>query len=178
MSFVKSAAMTTGLLVWTAGCAMRPPLPGASMATEPFVIERDLLGATVGRGAFKPIVGSKRWFTAYLDGAWDGQTLTLVENFEFDDGETDTKTWRLTKVSDGEFVGGREDTVGEARGFVDGDVFRLEYDLRLGDENGMVVRFRDIMFKRADGVVVNRASVGYWGLRIGSVNLEIKRAEP
>lgn len=162
------------------GCATRPSLPGDEAVSERFVLERDLAGKTVGRGAFSAITGANRPFTAYLDGTWDGATLTLVEDFEFDDGETDRKTWRLTKQADGSFTGTREDVVGEALGFYEGDAFRLEYFIRLGGENGeggRRVKFRDILYKRHDGVVINNATVGYYGLRVGRVNLEIKRVE-
>ncbi len=162
------------------GCAGRPPLPAEAADGGGFVLERDLVGKTVGRGVFSAITGVNRPFTAYLDGAWDGETLTLVEDFNFDDGEKDRKTWRLTKQADGTFVGTREDVVGEAVGFYDEEGFRLEYFIRLGGENGeggRRVKFRDILYKRADGVVVNNATVGYWGLRVGRVSLEIKQAE-
>lgn len=158
------------------GCATRPSLPGDNAAGERFVLERDLAGKTVGRGAFNAITGANRPFTAYLDGTWDGATLTLVEDFEFDDGEKDRKTWRLTKQADGSFTGTREDVVGEAVGFYEGDAFRLEYFIRLGGEDGRRVKFRDILYKREDGVVVNNATVGYFGLRVGRVNLEIRRS--
>lgn len=162
------------------GCATRPSLPSDNAVGEGFVLERDLAGLTVGRGVFSAITGANRPFTAYLDGTWDGSTLTLVEDFEFDDGEKDRKTWRLTKQADGSFTGTREDVVGEAVGFYDGDAFRLEYFIRLGGENGeggRRVKFRDILYKRDDGVVVNTATVGYFGLRVGRVNLEIRRGE-
>lgn len=162
------------------GCATRPSLPAEALGDEGFVLERDLAGKTVGRGVFSAITGANRPFTAYLDGTWDGRTLTLVEDFDFDDGEQDRKTWRLTKQSDGTFTGTREDVVGEAIGFYDGTGFRLEYFIRLGGENGeggRRVKFRDILYKRDDGVVVNTATVGYYGLRVGRVNLEIERSE-
>lgn len=162
------------------GCALRPSLPVDEVGAEGFVLERDLAGKTVGRGEFKAITGNNRPFTAYLDGSWDGQTLTLVEDFDFDDGEKDRKTWRLTKQDDGTFTGTREDVVGEAIGFYDGKGFRLEYFIQLGGENGeggRRVKFRDILYKREDGVVINSATVGYYGLRVGRVNLEIKRDE-
>lgn len=162
------------------GCATRPPLPLDEASADGFVLERDLAGKTVGRGAFKAITGADRPFTAYLDGTWDGQTLTLVEDFDFEDGEKDRKTWRLTKQDDGTFTGTREDVVGEAIGFYDGKGFRLEYFLRIGGENGeggRRMKFRDILYKREDGVVINSATVGYYGLRVGRVNLEIQRDE-
>jgi hypothetical protein len=165
------------LSVFLTACATRPPLP-LETAPRAFVIERDLLGATTARGEFRAINGGRRGFTAYLNGTWDGSTFTLVEDFEFDDGERDRKTWRLTRTASGEYIGSREDVVGEARGFQDGNAFRLEYDMRLParDGKGMKVRFRDVMVFNESGEVLNNATVGYFGLRVASVSLVIRRA--
>lgn len=160
-------------------CATRPPVP-ASAAQEPFIIERDLVGSSVARGEFRAITGVRRAFTARLNGSWDGQTLTLVEDFEFDDGERDRKTWRLERVGPGRYVGTREDVVGQAVGVQDGAAFRLEYDIRLPSETGRgrKVRFRDIMVRDENGDIVNDATVGWFRLRVGSVSLRISQAPP
>ncbi len=169
-------AVVTSLFV--SACATRPPIP-AEATSETFIIERDLVGVTVARGEFRTITGVRRAFTAQLDGAWDGQTLTLVEDFEFDDGERDQKTWRLTRIAPGEYVGRREDVVGEARGYQDGSVFRLEYDVLLPASSGQrKVRFRDVMAFGASGNVINNATVGWFGFHVGTVTLHIGRREP
>lgn len=168
---------TIAALAFTAqACATRPPVPAAAAPT-PFVVERDLVGASVARGEFRAITGTRRAFTAQLNGTWDGATLTLVEDFAYDDGERDRKTWRLQRVGPGRFTGTREDVVGEAVGFIDGSVFRLEYDVILPSENGhgRKVRFRDVLALRADGDIINDATVGWLGLRVGSVSLVIER---
>lgn len=164
------------LALTTQACATRPPVPAASGAT-PFVVERDLVGPSVARGEFRAITGTRRAFTAQLNGSWDGAVLTLVEDFAYDDGERDRKTWHLRQVSPGRFTGTREDVVGEATGFMDGNIFRLEYDVVLPSENGSgrKVRFRDVLALRADGGILNNASVGWFGFHVGSVSLVIER---
>ncbi len=165
-------AATLMVLSLLGACATRPPVP-REIAAEPIAIEEALAGRTVARGEFRAITGAKRPFTATLDGTWDGRVLTLVEDFQFDDGERDRKTWRLEQVGPGRFTGTREDVVGTAAGFQDGNVFRLEYDVRLG---GRTVRFRDVLALTPDGDVLNNATVGWFGLRVGSVSLLIQRA--
>jgi hypothetical protein len=122
-------------------------------AGDAFVIERDLAGAHVARGEFKSITGVHRTFTAQLTGTWDGQTFTLVEDFVYDDGAKDQKTWKLQRVAPGEYTGTREDVVGTARGYQDGRAFRLEYDVVLPSESGKgrKVRFRDVLAKDGGG---------------------------
>ncbi len=167
-------AMFTSLLA--SACATRPPLP-LEASGESFLVERDLAGQTTARGEFTTITGVRRGFTAHLNGAWDGETLTLVEDFEFDDGERDRKTWRLTRLASGEYQGTREDVVGQARGYQDGAVFRLEYDVLLPNGEGQrKVRFRDVMALSNSGAVINDATVGWFGIRVGAVSLLIERA--
>lgn len=173
--FIRVAAIAAFALTAQA-CATRPPVP-LTASTTPFVAERDLVGASVARGEFRAITGVRRGFTAHLNGTWDGSTLTLVEDFAYDDGERDRKTWRLRRTGPGRFTGTREDVVGEAQGYQDGDVFRLEYDVILPSENGRgrKVRFRDVLALRADGDILNNATVGWYGFRVGSVSLVIER---
>lgn len=173
--FTRRFAAIAALSALASACATRPPPPAESAA--PFQLERDLVGESVARGEFRAITGVRRPFTARLNGAWDGQALTLVEDFAFDDGERDRKTWRLTRVGPGRYTGTREDVVGEAIGFQDGNVFRLEYDVILPTENGRgrKVRFRDVLALTPSGDVLNNATVGWFGLRVGSVSLTIER---
>lgn len=170
-SFVVSGA----LVMLVSACATAPSPPQNALP-QAFVLERDLAGATTARGEFRTITGVQRPFTALLRGEMQGDVFTLHEDFVFDDGERDTKTWRLRRIAPGEFEGTREDVIGVARGFQDGNYFRLEYNVRLPTENGRgrVVRFRDILFLNTEGVG-NTASVGWFGFRVGSVTLQIER---
>ena len=129
----------------------------------------------MARGEFRTITGVRRGFTAHLNGSWDGETLVLVEDFEFDDGERDRKTWRLRRIAPGRYLGTREDVVGEALGYQDGRAFRLEYNIVLPSENGRgrQVRFRDVMVLDGRGDVLNEATIGWFGVRVGSVSLRI-----
>lgn len=169
-------AAIAGLSLFLSACATAPNLALPSDTRAELIPERDLAGKSVGRGEFSAINGTKRSFTAYLDGSWDGDTLTLVEDFEYDDGQKDQKTWRLTKLPSGEYSGTREDVIGTARGYLDGDAFRLEYQVRLQNadgEPGMTVSFKDVLAKRSDGVILNTANVGKWGFKVASVELTI-----
>jgi len=171
---VLSASVLFVSVILLASCAGAPRVPPETAGT--FVMERDLAGRSVARGEFSAINGVRRGFTAWLDGASEGDTFTLSERFEYDDGEKDQKTWVLKRLDDGSYTGTREDVVGTARGFQDGDVFRLEYDIRLPNEKGepgMKLRFRDVMALTAGGKVINNARVSFWGFGVGKVRLTI-----
>ena len=170
---VLTASLVLGLL---SGCATRPPTPANELDT--FVLQEHLAGLTVGRGNFSAIDGTSRDFVAYIDGSWDGEVMTLVEDFEYADGVKERKTWKLTQLPNGEFSGVREDVIGTARGYQDGQVFRLEYTMAIPNEDGTPgrkVRFKDVLSLQPDGVINNEANVGLWGFRVGTVNLTITR---
>jgi len=158
-----------------AGCASRPPIPVET--TGSFVIEEDLVGRSTARGEFRAITGARRGFSAELFGEWDGRVFTLIEDFVYDDGERDRKTWRLTRTAPGRYVGTREDVVGQAIGFQDGPAFRLEYEVRLPSKNGpgRKVRFRDVLVETGEGVVLNRAHVSWLGIGVARVDLTMRR---
>jgi len=176
--FLNTAFRSVALLciLLLAGCAMRPSLP--DNVGESFLLERDVVGKIIATGSFSAIDGTHREFVAHIDGSWDGKAVTLVEDFEYSDGEKETKTWVLTKLPNGEFSGVREDVVGTARGYQDGKAFRLEYIMALPDEDGKPgrkMKFRDVLFNANDGTIVNEATVGLWGFRVATVSLEMRR---
>lgn len=175
---LKNNAVTMLMLIGLSGCAMKPPIPDE--VGNDFVLERDLVGKIVANGSFSAIDGTHREFVAYIDGSWDGNALTLVEDFEFSDGVEERKTWVLTRQENGEYSGVREDVVGTARGYQDGSAFRLDYTMALPKEDGTPgrkLKFRDVLVNDPNGDIINNATVGLWGLRVATVNLTMKRQD-
>jgi len=160
-----------------AGCATRPGVPAEAAPAAMFLPEEDLAGRSFGKGEFRSITGVRRAFDVELNGAWDGSTLTLVEDFRYADGVNERKTWRLTKTSEGRYRGSREDVVGEAVGFVDGAAFRLEYTMAIPKKDGGArnVKFRDVLVEDAAGGIINRANVSWYGIPVGKVDLKTSR---
>lgn len=149
-----------------------PPPPPVPADAPPLVLETFFQGRTIGRGHFTNAwTGARRAFEVTMEGSWDGRTLTLVEEFAFVDGERDRKTWRLRRTGEGSFVGTRDDMVGEARGWTDGNIVRLEYKLRIG---GWTVTFFDALGLAADGTVRNDTEVGKWGMKIGRLHMTVR----
>ena len=118
--------------------------------------------------------GSQRPFTVVIQGSWEGSVLTLVEDFAFADGEKDRKTWRLRPTGAGSYAGTREDVVGVAQAWTDGNAVRLEYAVNLG---GWTVNFSDVLALQDSTHLVNKATIGKWGVRIGRVELWLQRAD-
>lgn len=159
------------------GCASRPSSPASGVEIKPISLVEAFRGRTVGVGTFRvPITGLERRFKANLVGTVRGNTLTIVEDFLFDDGEVDRLTWRFTRTGSNTWSGKREDTVGLAQVTEAGNEIRLEYTADV-KSRGAVTRlgFSDVIYRRADGVVVNEAVVTRSGLAIGSVTFELRR---
>lgn len=158
-----------------AGCASQPDYLGAA-PPRTLVLEQHLTGRILGEGAFiNSLTGGETKFSVLMDGRWDGQKLTLIEDFTFADGSQERKTWILTRTGDGVYEGTREDVIGVAKVFQDGAGVRLDYHVTLHTGIGPInVRFRDIMYLNADGSITNKAVVSKLGLRVGRVEITMK----
>ncbi len=159
-----------------AGCASMPNIPEPPPSKK-LVLEQALTGRLLADGAFvNSLTGAETRLSVVIDGAWDGKVLTLVEDFTYDSGLKERKTWRLTKTSDGVYSGTREDVIGTADVRQDGDGVRLDYHVTLETGLGpLAVRFQDLLTLNADGSVANAAVVSKFGLRIGRVALTMRR---
>lgn len=159
-----------------AGCATRPPSPAA--AGRPITLDGAFAGRAVGAGVFRiDLTGAERRFRARLDGRLQGDRLTVVEDFLYDDGEENRLTWVFDRAGPGRWTGRREDTVGPADVRELGTEIRLSYltDFRAGDR---VTRlgFEDVIWFGPDGRVINDAVVTRWGIPVGRVRFEMVRA--
>src|SRR5688572_25994299 len=54
-----------------------------------------------------------RRFVATLQASWSGENGTLIEQFRFDDGEVQDRTWVITHLGNGQYTGMAGDVVGE-----------------------------------------------------------------
>ncbi|MCL7751960.1 DUF3833 domain-containing protein [Guyparkeria hydrothermalis] len=113
-------------------------------------------GQTWAHGIFESRGGEiKRQFRVEIDGYWEGEEFVLDEDFVYDDGETDQRTWRITPTGEGRYV------------------LRLPY----GDST-IDVAFDDWMIRRSENVVINRATVTKFGIRVGEVTLFFTKTDP
>ncbi len=114
----------------------------------------------------------KRQFTVDIRGEVEGDRLTLTEDFVYADGETQQRIWRVSRLDEHRYEGRAEDVIGVAEGVAYGQALNWRYTLRLPYGDGTVdVKFDDWMFLQPDGVLVNRATVTKFGLKVGEVTL-------
>ncbi|MBB6468853.1 hypothetical protein HNQ96_004740 [Aminobacter lissarensis] len=158
------------------GLAMTLLLGLAPAAAGDFTLEGYFAGKTSAVGSFSAINGVKRKFTVDLMGKWNGKTLTLVEDFAYDNGECDRKTWRFEKVARDKYRGIREDVIGETLVKISGNTARFSYvaDLDASNKSNRV-RFYDTMRLQDDGTVLNKALVTKFGLPVALTRVEFHR---
>ena len=118
-------------------------------------------------------------FTVVMRCTWQGDVGTLDEDFTYSDGKKQKRIWTLKKVGPNRFIGTASDVVGEAVGVVSGNALRWQYVLALPvDDQVYNMNFEDWMFHMYDKVMLNRAVMSKFGIRLGEVTLSFtKRVE-
>ncbi|WEZ82764.1 DUF3833 family protein [Rhizobium sp. 32-5/1] len=150
--------------------------PGAASAADT-LMEKFFVGRTTAVGSFSAINGVNRKFDVVLTGRLRGNTLTLREDFVYDDGEKDRKTWRFVRTGPTTYSGTRKDVIGTTTLRVSGNTARFNYlvDLDPGPKKN-VVRFYDRMVLSDDGrTIANSATVWKYILPVARVKVDFKR---
>ena len=115
-------------------------------------------------------------FTVLMKCQWTGDEGVLDEDFTYSDGTKQTRYWRLKKTANGGFVGRADDVVGEALGESRGNAFHWTYTMRLPvDDKVYDVQFDDWMYLMTDKVMLNKATMSKFGVRLGEVTLSFTK---
>ncbi|MCY9812986.1 DUF3833 domain-containing protein [Aeromonas caviae] len=165
-------------LLWLSGCGAglddyRGSRPGWDLA-------RFFNGKLVAHGLVTDRSGEvTSRFRVEMQGNWREGKGELFEQFYFDDGRRQTRTWFLSKGADGHWRGTAADVVGEAVGKSAGFALNWRYQLDLALPDGEVVRvsFDDWMYLLDEDRLVNRAAISKFGIHLGEVILYIERLE-
>ena len=169
------SASTAGLLT-LASCAA--PQIGDYAAEKPVLDLQSYFNGTVDAwGVFTDRSGKvvKR-FAVVMQCSWQGNQGVLDEDFTYSDGTRQKRVWRLVKESDGRYTGRAADVVGEAVGQTRGNAFYWAYTLALPVEGRVIeVQFDDWMYLMNDKVMLNKAVMSKFGVRLGEVTLSFQR---
>ncbi|MBR0557416.1 DUF3833 family protein [Ciceribacter sp. L1K23] len=149
------------------------PAQAADLRLEDF-----FRGKTYAYGTFGAINGLQRSFKVDLTGSVRGNVLTLREDFRYDDGERDTKTWIFTRTGPNTYTGTREDVLGETTVHVSGNTARFSYrvDLNAGAGKPNIVRFFDKVVLQKDGTLRNTALVTKFAFPVARVKVNFARS--
>ena len=163
-------------LIWTAlflltACIGKPSLDDPKLSERELNLEEFFEGRTTAYGQFQDRFGNvSRRFKVDILGEWDGEVLTLTEDFTYHDGLTEQRVWTLTKTGDETWEGTAPGVLGVARGEERGDVFNWQYRIDLPVPDGTIrVAFDDWMWLLSDRRLLNRAYVKKYGVELGEV---------
>lgn len=165
-------AATAAATVLLAACASPTPADYAS--------ERPLLdlqayfdGDITAHGLFTDRSGKVvRRFTVAMKCHWQGDDGVLDERFVYSDGEKQQRVWRLKKLPGGRYTGTADDVIGTAQGQSAGNAFQWSYTLSLPvDGKTYEVQFDDWMYLMDEHVMINKAVMSKFGVRLGEVTL-------
>ena len=137
-------------------------------------------GDSVAYGIFEDRFGNlRRQFRVNMVGTVEGDTLTLDEDFLYDDGERAKRVWVITRM-DGDgglrYEGTAADVSGTASGQISGNALNWEYDVVLEMSGSEVkVHFDDWIYRQDEDVAINRAFISKFGIEIGSVTIVFLR---
>ena len=160
-----------------AGCA--GPQIGQYASEKPVLDLRTYFNGTLDAyGVFTDRSGAvvKR-FTVVMRCTWTGEDGVLDEDFTYSDGTTQKRIWRLKHLGNGRYSGTADDVVGSALGETQGNTFRWGYTLALPvDGSVWNVEFDDWMYLMDQRVMLNKATMSKFGIRLGEVTLSfVKR---
>ena len=127
-------------------------------------------GRTVAQAKFLAINGFNRSFRIDVTGFQNSGKITLHENFKFDDGEVDTKTWHFRKIAEGRYVANRDDLLQPVEATIRNGTLRYTYHLYLDPvQKKNVVRFKDRITMVNKHTLKNTAIVFKYGIPVGLV---------
>ncbi len=160
-----------------AGCTGKPALEDEKLSTRNLNLEEFFEGKTVAYGQFQDIFGTVlRRFEVDITGTWDGETLTLVEDFVYEDDSTEQRVWTLVKTGEDKWRGTAPGVIGEAFGEEQGDTFNWRYTIDLPVPDGTLrVTFDDWMWLLTEDRLLNRAYMKRFGVDIGEVIITFEK---
>jgi hypothetical protein len=140
-------------------------------------IEHFFNGDLTAHGVVKDRSGRViRHFNADIKAHWKNGEGTLVEDFVFDDGETQRRIWTLKAEGAGRYTGTAGDVVGMAQLQQAGNSLFLDYVLRLPYKGREVdVRVDDRMYLVSPNILINESNLSKFGWRVGNLLLVIVR---
>lgn len=168
-----------------AACTGKPSFDDASLASDRKLnLEEFFNGDLVAYGQFQDVLGTvRRSFVVRIRGDWDGETLTLVEDFDYEDGSTEQRVWSLQKTGPDSWIGTAPGVIGTATGQEQDNRFNWQYEIDLpipaadGSVETLRVTFDDWMWLLADDRLFNRAYVKRFGFDIGDVSISFEKLD-
>ncbi len=168
-----SALLIAAASVALSGCASAPVPSDYAAQTPVFDLKTYFNGNITAYGVFTDRSGKvARRFTVDMNCTWAGNDGVLDENFTYSDGTKERRVWRIKRGENGKYTGTADDVVGVALGQASGNALQWGYTLRLPVDGSVYeVQFDDWMYLMSERVLLNKAVMSKFGIRLGEVTL-------
>ena len=116
-----------------------------------------------------------RRMTVEIDCKWNGNEGVLDETFQWSDGKTEKRVWKIRKVGD-RYIGTAGDVVGEAMGEAAGNALRWNYVLALPVDGSVYnMDMDDWMWLIDEKTMANRTTMSKLGVRVAEISIFFRK---
>ena len=167
--------MAVGVATLMSGCAVLVPQDYAK-ETPKLDLATYFSGKVDGWGMVQDRSGKVlRRMVVELDCKWTGDEGVLDESFQWSDGKTEKRVWKIRKVGD-RYIGTAGDVVGEAKGEAAGNALRWNYVLALPvDGSTYNMDMDDWMWMVDERTVANRTTMSKLGVRVAEISIFFRK---
>lgn len=117
-----------------------------------------------------------RRFHVDINGEVVGDTLTLNEQFVYNDGEKQQRVWHIQRISADSYKGTANDIEGIATGHTAGNAFNWRYSMNItADGKTWLLHFDDWMYLQDDKHLFNKTEMKKFGVTVATVTLFFTR---
>ena len=115
-------------------------------------------------------------FDITMNGSWEGNRGTLVEDFVYYDGTKQQRIWNIVDRGDGTYEGTASDIIGKAEGISFGNAGQWTYVMDLPVAGSTYrLRFDDWMWAMNDDVLMNRSYMKKFGLTVAEITIFMQK---
>ncbi|PZX16591.1 uncharacterized protein DUF3833 [Palleronia aestuarii] len=141
-----------------------------------FDLREHLTGKLVSDGMiFGPTGRMSARFRARILGTWTDGHGVIAEEFRFDGGGQQSRSWRFTLREGGRFRADADDVVGSGSGTIVGPTIRLSYRIVLPkDAGGHTLDVIDWMYLTQGGTIINRSQFRKFGFKVAEIIATIR----
>jgi hypothetical protein len=140
---------------------MANPLRSSPEPAALFDLPQFFSGRTLAWGVFEDRFRRvRRRFEVDIAGHWEGREFVLTEQFRYDVGAVEQRTWRIVPGVAGRFIATSSACVGEAVGICSSNSVHMRYRFKLElQRRTVVVDVDDRIYHMGGGIAVNRATM-------------------
>lgn len=171
-------ALSLALVLLLSGCSAE--IADYRQQQPPLDIFHYFQGETEAWGMVQDRSGKQlRRFHVDIRGDVVGETLTLHEQFVYDDGEKQQRVWHIRRLSADRYEGTAGDIEGVAKGQAAGNAFNWRYSMNVKARGRTwLLHFDDWMYLQDGNHLFNKTGMKKFGITVGTVTLFFSRKTP